>query len=563
MRLGEILVQQGRVTAEQVENALRKQQESAHAFRLGEWLVRDGILSEEDVLNALSEQFGLPVLFTVEENQLDPELVRSLPVEWARSRNMLPIRVNGRICLLTADPTRMEEQEDLALLLGEEFDVRLAPAGEIQRSIERCYFRKQDTAQEFLRDLDATDERPETPAAGSDDLLRMADQAPVARLVNLILLEALKANASDVHIEPFRNALRMRYRVDGLLYERAAPPKHLEAALISRLKVMGHLDIAEKRLPQDGTARVRVGEREIDIRLSTVPAADGERIVLRLLNRESTMLPLSDLGMSGDMIAHMRTLLREPYGVIWVTGPTGSGKTTTLYATLQELDTDHTNVMTIEDPIEYQLPTISQIAVKPKIGLTFARGLRHVLRQDPDVVLVGETRDQETAEIVVRASLTGHLVFSTLHTNDAAGAAVRLVDMGIEPYLVASATRACLAQRLIRKLCPHCKTETGLTDEERRYLGEHIRRVEGRPFWKAAGCPECLSGYRGRTGLFELMRVTPEIREAIRTGAGAPALRQCAVTAGMRTLLEDGLDKALNGLTSVAELIRVVGRATD
>jgi len=351
----------------------------------------------------------------------------------------------------------------------------------------------------------------------------------------------------------------VRYRIDGLLYEQPPPPRHLESALIARLKVMARLDLAEKRLPQDGVARVRVGSRKIDVRVSSVPVAEGERIVLRLLHRESTHYGLDELGMAPAMLNSFRDILREPHGVVLVTGPTGSGKTTTLYAALGELDTAHLNVLTIEDPIEYQLPNIGQMQVHPKIGLTFARGLRHILRQDPDVVLVGETRDLETAEIVVRASLTGHLVFTTLHTNDALGAVMRMVDMGIPPYLLASAARAVLAQRLVRRLCPHCRRESTLSADDAARLGRET--LAGRPVWDAApeGCTACLGGYKGRTGIHELLTVTPAISEAIRTAAPTAELRRLARESGFYELLDDGTDKVLAGMTSVAEVLRSAG----
>jgi general secretion pathway protein E len=348
--------------------------------------------------------------------------------------------------------------------------------------------------------------------------------------------------------------------VDGLLYEQASPPKRLERALVSRMKVMAHLDIAEKRLPQDGSARVRVGEREIDVRVSTIPVGEGERVVLRLLNRESSVLPLSALGMPDDVKKTWESLLREAHGLMIVCGPTGSGKTTTLYGSISQLDTKGRNVLTIEDPVEYQLPDIGQMQVKPKIGLSFAGGLRHILRQDPDVILVGETRDNETAEIAVRASLTGHLVFTTLHTNDAAGAMIRMMDMGVETYLLAAALRGVLAQRLVRKLCPLCRKPVAAKAEELALLGESGRKLEGRTVYEPGGCPECLAGYRGRIGIFELLVVDEAMQEAMRTGAESG--RQMKLTSGTgvrRTLLDDGLAKVLEGGTSLSEVLYALG----
>ena len=561
MTLGDILVRQGKATPDQVSAAVLKQKGDP-ARRLDQLLVEDGVAAESAVLEALGELYSCEVVRSVDDQHLDPSLVAQLPVEWARAHGLLPIRWKGGTAALTRDPAATAAIEDLALLLGAELVPVLAPQGEIAKAIERCYFRRKDSAEELLRDMEEQAPHAEAaPAARTDDLLRMADQAPVTQLVNVILLEAVKARASDVHVEPFEKSLQVRYRIDGLLYEQASPPKHLEAALVSRLKVMAHLDIAEKRLPQDGTARVRVGEREIDIRVSTVPVAEGERVVLRLLNRESALLPLSELGMPAQELAGFRAVIREPHGVILVTGPTGSGKTTTLYAALRELDTAHSNVLTIEDPIEYQLPHIGQMQVKPKIGLTFAQGLRHILRQDPDVILVGEMRDLETAEIAIRASLTGHLVFSTLHTNDATSAVVRMVDIGIPPYLLASALQASLAQRLVRVLCPACRRQAALSAEDKAALGPAASRLAGRPLWQARGCAQCLGGYRGRQGLFEFMLADPAIQEAIRTSTGTQEIRRMAVAGGMKTLLDDAVDKVLAGTTTVAEILRAVGRS--
>jgi len=387
----------------------------------------------------------------------------------------------------------------------------------------------------------------------------MADQAPVSQFVNLLMLDAVKRRASDIHFEPSENRLGIRFRIDGVLYDEPSPPKSMEASLVSRRKVMGRLDIAEKRLPQDGMARVRVGEQEINIRISTIPAAEGERVVLRLLNRETALVPLAHLGMPNHVLEPFHALLRQPNGIVLVTGPTGSGKTTTLYAALNELDTDRMNVMTIEDPVEYRLPNIGQIQVKPKIGLTFAHGLRSVLRQDPDVILVGEIRDQETAEICVRSSMTGHLVFSTLHTNNAVSAVNRMRDMGTPPYLLAASLRACLAQRLLRKLCTACRTPVTLTAGDVEGLGAAGQPLLGTNAFRAKGCDQCLGGYDGRTGIFELMVVTPPMRESIRSGASQDELARQASESGMLSLIEDGVRKVQAGDTTVDELHQAIG----
>jgi len=562
VRLAAILVESGRVPADRMAEAERAS--AASGRPLGEVLVETGAAPAEAVAAAEARARGLASLVPVPDEALDSDLIASLPVEWARLHRALPIRHGDRTAALLGRIEALDAVEDLAVLLGRDLVPVLTTPAELDGAIERCYFHRKGTAGDLVREFERSGGESAPPAgaaSGAEDLLRAADGAPVTQFVNLMLLDALRARASDIHIEPFEDRLRLRFRVDGLLYEQASPPKPLEAALTSRLKVMARMDIAERRLPQDGMARVRIGAREIDIRVSTVPVAEGERIVLRLLNRDSALLSLGDLGMDAGEIAAFRALLAEPQGILLVTGPTGSGKTTTLYAALQELDTKRLNILTIEDPIEYRLPSISQMQVNPKIDLTFARLLRHVLRQDPDVVLVGETRDLETAEIAIRASLTGHLVFTTLHTNDAAGAAVRLADMGVEPYLLSASLKGVLAQRLVRCLCTACRVERRLGPDDLAGLGPGAARAfpEGR-HWVPAGCPQCLDGYRGRIGLYELLVVTPGVAVSIRNRAGLEVLRSAAVGAGMRTLHSAGLAKAAAGVTSLAEVARALGR---
>ncbi|MGD9873585.1 MAG: GspE/PulE family protein [Kiritimatiellia bacterium] len=557
--LGQILIERGTVSPAQLEEALALQQ-SNPGRRVGEILVEQGHASSADVLRALGVQYHCDMLDAVLPGMLDSELVKNLPVEWARSHQMLPVRYNGKPAVLTADPTRINEQDDLALLTGCPLMPLLALPEKIREVIESCYFMRRETASEVMAGLPEPEKSAPTVSTGSNDLLTVAADAPVTRLVNLILLEAVRRRASDIHIEPLEETLRVRYRIDGMLYEQPPPPKHFEAALISRLKVMGHLDIAEKRLPQDGMARVSVGERDIDIRISTVPVAEGERLVLRLLNRESTLLSLCDLGMPERLNRSFSELLKLNHGAIWVTGPTGSGKTTTLYAALQELDSEHLNILTIEDPVEYQLPHIGQISVKPKIGLTFAQGLRHILRQDPDIILVGETRDLETAEIAVRSSLTGHLVFSTLHTNDAIGAVIRLVDMGIPRYLVSAATSGVVAQRLVRSLCRQCKKPAELSADDIAALGVYAQRLKGQKVFEANGCASCMGGYSGRTGIYELLLMDDAIRDAIRHEADLTALSRAVTGRGFSPLAEDAVEKIRQGVTSPSETLRVLGK---
>lgn len=520
--------------------------------------------NETSHLQQLAKQFNLEIINDVSDDMLDSSLVAELPVDWARSHLMLPVMHDGQLCVLVNDPKSANAQKQLQLLLNRELIPLLAAKETVLNGIERCYFSRKETAREFIRDLKDQTPDAEDGKWQTDDLLQMTENAPITQLINLILLEAIKARASDVHIEPYESRVKIRYRIDGMLYEQAAPPKHLELALISRLKVMAHMDIAEKRLPQDGVSRVRIGKREIDIRISTVPVAEGERVVLRLLDRNSTLLPLARLGLDSDLLAKFDRIIKEPNGIILVCGPTGSGKTTTLYAALQQLDKTRINILTVEDPIEYQLPDIGQIQVKPKIGLTFAGGLRHILRQDPDVILVGEIRDLETAEIAIRASLTGHLVFSTLHTNDAPSAVTRMTDMGIPPYLCAASLRAVIAQRLVRKLCASCKVQTIIPPEELASLGNRAKKITANSAWTAKGCKECLDGFRGRTGLFELMEITPELSEVIRAEhANTAMLRRLTIKQGMKTLPDDGIEKALRGDTSLSEVLRAVGQLPD
>jgi len=526
-----------------------------------EHLVSQGAISPEalsnmspsEVLREVAAHFRCGFLETLPPNALRPDILNDFPVDYARQRNVLPVWLDDQLCLLMEDPADVDALQDAALLLSGDPHPVVATEELIRAAIDAVYFEQSHTARSNAAD-------PDEPAADSrafdGDLLRSSDDAPVTRLVNSVLLQALQENASDIHIEPFPTRLRLRTRVDGILREQADLPKSLEASLTSRLKIMARLDIAEKRLPQDGTARVVVGEREIDIRMSTVPVAAGERIVLRLLRHDTSLLPLEELGMSAAGLAAFRDLLDMPHGVVWVTGPTGSGKTTSLYSALAEVDTSNRNVLTIEDPVEYQLPDIGQISVKPKIGLTFATGLRSILRQDPDIILVGETRDTETADIVVQASLTGHLVFSTLHTNDAVGSVVRLVDMGVEPFLVAESCRAAMAQRLLRRLHPERRLAFEVGESHVDEWGEWSRPLLGETVHVADG----EEGYAGRLGVFELIPFTEAFQDAIRAGANRQTLLEHAHPAGGITLHRDALNKVRAGLTDPREVARVLGR---
>lgn len=521
-------------------------------------------VDEPDRLDDLARDWGLHRVRTVSEVAWEPDWLDQLPIEWVRRVGVFPVRHEGRAAVLIPDPQLEHMADDVNLLLGIQCVPILADSGLIESVVEQAYFSKRpaENASE-AQDLNPVKDHP---AFLQDDLLSTSSNAPAIQFVNRMLIEAVREGASDIHLEPGDGALAIRFRLDGLLHERPAPPRELQAVLTARIKVMAALDIAEKRLPQDGTARVRVGRREIDIRVSTLPVAGGERVVLRLLHRDQLALHLEGLGMSERMYRQFLRLLREPNGVIWVTGPTGSGKTTTLYAALQELDRERLNILTIEDPVEYQLPGMGQMSVKPSIGLTFAAGLRHLLRQDPDVLLVGETRDEETAEIVIRASLTGHLVFTTLHTNDAAGSFARLLDMGVPAYLLAASTRASLAQRLVRKLCPNCRREKLLQEADLRPDFPDISAWMGQRVYEPQGCDACIEGYRGRLGLYELLLMNEELQHILRPGCSLSDIREAACRAGGPGLLEDGLSKVAAGQTSLQELERVLGvslRAED
>ncbi len=512
-------------------------------------------------LSARAAQYGVPFASEVDRGWIDAALVAQVPVEWSRRHVLLPIRWEGQIGVLTADPGNVTGLQQLAMLLGEDpLPVVAAPAA-ILSAIEACYFQREDSPSSFIAEMPVISSGATTgdASAPDHDLLAAATGAPVSQLVNLILLDAIKQRASDLHFEPQEAHLRVRYRVDGVLYEQPSPPRHMVAGLVSRLKVMAHMDIAERRLPQDGRTRVRIGGRECDIRVSTVPVAEGERVVLRLLDKDNTLLSMAALGMSSVCQTAFEGLIRESNGMVIVCGPTGSGKTTTLYAALGLLDASRQNILTIEDPIEYRLGDIGQIQVKPKIGLTFAAGLRHILRQDPDIILVGEMRDLETAEIAIRAALTGHLVFTTLHTNDAPGAVVRLLDMGIDAYLVASCIRGVLAQRLVRTLCPACRRATRLDEDISRRLCGDVS-LAGTPCFEPVGCDVCLDGFRGRTGLFELMAIDGAMRRLIHGASGNPeGLADACRERGMHTLVRDGIARILDGSTSAAEVLRCSG----
>ena len=523
--------------------------------------IQSGATNERDRIWE-SEQF----LETISPEQLDPELVRKLPLEFLKNQCAIPVILeNGRVGVALADPLNVETYDAIAGVLAQPCTRVICPASEIEKAISRCYYQSGSVADgiesPIVQDLPgSTDDIAGTGAqTHAEDLLNIANKAPIIKLVNKIFFQAVHSRASDIHIEPYENEARIRFRIDGVLHDVHTLPRQQVPALLSRLKIMANLNIAERRLPQDGQSRIKIGRDLVDIRVSVIPTLGGERVVLRLLDKGRGEIGLDQIGFSPEMLKHFRNLIRVPHGIILLTGPTGSGKTTTLYAAINELNCEERNILTVEDPIEYQLPGVGQMQVKPKINLTFANCLRHILRQDPDVIMVGEIRDLETAQIAIQASLTGHLVLSTLHTNDSASAVTRLIDMGIEPYLISSSVIAVMAQRLLRIICPQCKTPYKPEQDIISLWNEAGRAsvIEGQ-FHKGLGCENCLqTGYLGRTGIFELLVIDDDIRELINKRLPSHIIKQAALEKGMTTLREDGLHKALAGQTTLQESCRV------
>ena len=556
--IGEILAETCGLSEEILVEALKIQEEKGG--RIGEILIRLKAISEADLLKALGLQFDLSFLPALPSEGLMIEFTEQVPIQFLKKYKMVPIVTAEKTFLAVNDPLLFQPMDDLRLLLAlDGTEVVLAPHSAIVSAINFAYDMRDTSAEQVIQGLHEEDtDLIISEIEETGDLLDDTSDAPIIKLVNLMLSQAVKDRASDIHIEPAQNRLKIRYRVDGVLYDMLSPPKHIQSALVSRIKIMAKMNIAEKRLPQDGRIEVKIGDKNIDIRVSTIPIAFGERVVLRLLDKTSILLQVSDLGMPRERLKEFDGLIHSPYGIVLVTGPTGSGKTTTLYAALSTINTTDVNIITIEDPIEYQLEGVGQIQVNPKIDLTFANGLRSIVRQDPDVILVGEIRDLETAEIAIQSALTGHLVFSTLHTNDSASAVTRLIDMGIEPFLVTSSVIAILAQRLVRTLCSACK-EAYIPDEESlQNIGIVSDMIAGRTIYRGSGCPSCLkTGYRGRTGIFEMMMLTDTVKNLILRTSDANAIKRTAVEQGMVTLRQDGAKKVLAGVTTIEEVFRV------
>ena len=557
-KLGDVLVEQGWLTPESLEDGLAAQAENGE--RLGQILVQQKKITEQELLEALALQLNLEVLEIVDDKELRFDLVEQLPIQYLKKHLIFPFQSeDGILRMAVNDPLDLEVLDDLRILFGQD-EIRpvLVPAQEIISAINRTYGQANDTAEQIIQDMDQEEDSQHLFAEleEGEDLLDETSDAPVIKLVNHIFSQAVKSQASDIHIEPYQQNLQIRFRLDGVLHNVLSPPRRLHAAIVSRIKVMARLDIAEKRLPQDGRTDVKIGDRLVDVRVSCLPTAFGERVVLRLLEKSGKLLSLDEIGLSSEALAEMKRLLQLSHGIILVTGPNGSGKTTTLYAALSQINSPDRNILTIEDPIEYQLDGIGQMQVNPKINLNFSSGLRSMVRQDPDVILVGEIRDLETAEIAIHAALTGHLVFSTLHTNDAASAITRLTDMGIEPFLASSSVQAIIAQRLVRILCPHCKE--AYEPEEAQWAELGLSKEDTGPIFRADGCGKCLeTGYRGRSGIYEFMRMTEAIKGLMLKTSDANQINKAARAQGMVSLRDDGINKVIEGRTTITEVLRV------
>ena len=564
--LGEILVAQRAVTPEKVEEALLLQKE--RGSRLGAILVSLKAVSDEQVARALGAQLDIPVLDELRMSEIDLDLVRAVPINFARQTRTLPLWREGEVAIVAvADPLDVAALDHLRSLIGAVVEPRIVTEAVLIDALNAAYDRAMQASGELDDALKEGDEDLDELAHDFEeqqDLLDAGDdEAPIIRLVNSLLKRAVKEKVSDIHIEPYDREVVVRFRKDGVLHEIIKPQKRFQKAIASRVKIMGQLNIAETRLPQDGRIRIKIAGRDIDIRLSTVPTSHGERIVMRLLDKSAVLLNLEDLGFDSEQLSTMEMLINKSHGIILVTGPTGSGKTTTLYAALSRINKPDLNILTAEDPVEYQLNGIGQTPVNAKIGLTFASALRSFLRQDPDVIMVGEIRDLETAEIAIQASLTGHLVFSTVHTNDAPGAITRLVDMGVEPFLVASSLVGILAQRLVRNVCRRCRVAYVQTDDELSQIGLSLAEMRAAGcdhIYKASehGCDACEgTGHKGRMAIYEMMHISDDVRQLILKNVDSNTIKKKAMAQGMRTLIQDGARKVLAGETTIAEVLWV------
>jgi type IV pilus assembly protein PilB len=563
-RLGDLLVKERVLTPEQLEQALKVQKESGS--KLGAALVKLGFLSEEDVTNFLSRQYGVPAI-NLAYFEIDPAVVKIIPYETARRLEILPLsRVGASLTIAMVDPTNVFAMDDIKFMTGFNIEPVVASEASILACIEKTYGSTQEEDLEKVMasigeaeaDVEVQDEDAEIALS---ELEKAADEAPIVRLVNLILTDAVKRGASDIHLEPYEKEYRVRFRIDGVLQSLMSPPMKLKDAITSRIKIMAKLDISEKRLPQDGRIMLKMQiagkKKQLDYRVSTLPTLWGEKVVMRLLDKENLRLDMTKLGFEPESLEKFQRAVLRPYGMVLVTGPTGSGKTNTLYSSISLLNKPDTNIMTAEDPVEFQLAGVNQVQMKEQIGLNFAAALRSFLRQDPNIILVGEIRDFETAEIAIKAALTGHLVLSTLHTNGAPETVSRLMNMGIEPFLVATSVHLICAQRLVRRICVECRHEVEMPPQAMIEAGFTPEEARTGKVYKGKGCGTCNnSGYKGRAGLYEVMEIDDELRELILVGASAMELKKKAIEHGMITLRRSGLIKVMGGITTMEEVVR-------
>lgn len=553
-RLGDMLLETGQITDEQLDEALSKQKVSGK--RLGEILVEDKIISEDDILSLLEIQLGVRRVY-LNEIEIDTDAVTCIPETLARKYNLIPIGYqDNKIFVVMSDPLNIFATDDVRIATGYEVEPLIATQKEIKEAISKFYSKQdvQKAAEEVNRESNTKNKQEKEEKNKSE--LDEVKNAPVVKLVDSIIQNAVRARASDIHIEPFEKYQKIRYRIDGELKEVLRAPKETAGALTTRIKILASLNIAEKRIPQDGRILTSADGNPVDLRVSVLPTVHGEKVVIRILRRDNFLMGKENLGLGNDDMEKLKRIMSSPHGIILVTGPTGSGKSTTLYTILSDLNTDDKNIITVEDPVEYMMEGINQVNVNTKAGLTFAAGLRSILRQDPDIVMVGEIRDGETAEIAVRAAITGHLVLSTIHTNDAPSTVLRLVDMGIEPYLVASSLSGIIAQRLVRRICPSCKVEYKANDYEKKFLG--LNKDSDIRLYRGAGCNNCgNTGYKGRAAAFEILEIDREIREAIMSETNSEELKQLCIRRGMKTLKEYGAEMVINGVTTVDELAKI------
>jgi general secretion pathway protein E len=553
--LGQILQEDGILNAKDLEDIAKQQEKTNLPFT--HIIQKKGLASEIDILKALSKLHRLEYLEKIEFQQ-NETLYSKIPLKLIQRSRIVPFHVNKNVVrVATSDPSDLHPMDDIrAFLNGYEIEFVLTPEQEIMRIIHSQFDKSTAEAKEMMDEMDGS--FGDLTDAFESDALDLSNEAPIIKMVNVILSQAVSERASDIHIEPFEKTLIVRYRVDGILQKVLSPPKSYLAGISTRIKIMSNLNIAENRLPQDGRIKLRLAGKDVDVRVSIIPVQFGERIVMRLLNKTDQKYSLYSMGFTDSILNGFKNLIHKPYGIILVTGPTGSGKSTTLYSALTEINTEGTNIITCEDPVEYQIDGISQMQMSDKIGLTFAAGLRSILRQDPDVVMVGEIRDEETARISIQASLTGHLVFSTLHTNDAASAVTRLVDMGIEPYLITSTVLGFMAQRLVRVICNSCKEAYKPADKDLIALGIQRKELKNGMLYRGKGCPACLnSGFKGRTGIYELLVMDDDIKRSVLQGADANKIKEVALKNGLSTLRDYGKIKVLEGVTTVDEVVRV------